>query len=478
MNEFEQQEEHKDIYDLIVEFPWADRLDINRDEKRITVLGTDDVLFSVERGIQRLRFFLFNQDDNTIVRRACVESLYFSDDIDVQDLVNFWNNDTSSGYTLSFNYPIFRRILLLSENGINKIKVSNGYQKIQTRRRTNEVLLPVDKFIEIKDTADDISKQGTSRKNSIERYLVNKSIDKFLNKKIKDVTTVDKGDYTFIVERSNLKIKNTKSDFKSFLNDTDIQSIENLADLMVRKEVFSNSFLRKLDEYFIKEKLSDIISIGREISILKSEDVKTDVAKRVYGKFTTKDKIKQMESIWQVFFEKYLLYLIFSYKKIVPKVQLEVEGIKKKYPDFVGVNHYNGVDIIEIKTHLKEALVWDDSHENFAFSPELSKAMVQTLNYMDAVSRRRFKKEVDKESILENLTEEENLYHPRGIIIISSSNRLVKKMSKLSSGQREKLRRDFTKLRNSIQNIQILTFDEVLGIAEKYTENIVSSYEN
>jgi len=127
---------------------------------------------------------------------------------------------------------------------------------------------------------------------------------------------------------------------------------------------------------------------------------------------------------------------------------------------------------IEIKTHLKNVLVWDNSHKNFAFSSELSKAIIQTINYMDALSDNKIKKTKDKKDLLAYLNIDENLYRPRGIIIISSKDKICRSQNRLTSDQKTRLNKDFTKLRNSIHNIQIFTFDEILSITERYVENI------
>ena len=141
---------------------------------------------------------------------------------------------------------------------------------------------------------------------------------------------------------------------------------------------------------------------------------------------------------------------------------------EEKLPDFVGINHYDGVDIIEIKTHLKHALTYDSSHKNFAFSTELSKAIIQVTNYMDALVQDKFTRTEDKQAIT-TLTGEAHVYRPRAIIIISSSDRLV---SRQQQYDKEQITRDFTKLRNSLNGIEILTFDEVISMARRYKENI------
>jgi len=116
-------------------------------------------------------------------------------------------------------------------------------------------------------------------------------------------------------------------------------------------------------------------------------------------------------------------------------------------------------------------LVWDGSHNNFAFSSEMSKAIIQTINYMDAISDDKIRKSKNKKDLLAYLNIDENLYIPKGIIIISSLSKICKNQNKLSENQKKLLIKDFTKLRNSISNIQVFTFDEILSIAERYTEN-------
>lgn len=475
-----EEQENKDIFELFSEFTWSDRLSIDRNSKIISIAGKEDLIFETKKGMNILKFFLFDDETKEIkVRMGHPLQIEYPLDISPTEILEFWNNTTTSnsGYMLCYKYGIFKRILLISENNIERIKISKDYKDIKVFKQKKEILVPFEKFIEIKKEVEKIDRTGSSRKQSVERYLTNKSIEKFLNKKIKDVTTVDRGDFAFLIDRFNLKTKKTEADFKKHLDDTDILKIEEFTDKIIRKQIFSKEYLRRLDDYFIKEKLSDILYIGKKILTLKTEDINTDNAKKVIALFKDRGEIKQMESVWQEFFQKYLLYLIFTYKKVIPKVKLEIESLKKKFPDFVGINHYNGVDIIEIKTHLKNVLVWDESHENFAFSSEMSKAIVQTLNYLDAVSRKRFKNETEEKEILDNLIEEENLYHPRGIIIISSKENIIKRQSILSNEKLKKLERDFTKLRNSIQNIEIITFDEVLEIAERYKENISNSYE-
>lgn len=65
-----------------------------------------------------------------------------------------------------------------------------------------------------------------------------------------------------MVERFNLKNKNKKKDYDNFLDLEDTKNLEYFTEKLICDEVFSPDFLRTLDEYFIKEKLKDIIKIG------------------------------------------------------------------------------------------------------------------------------------------------------------------------------------------------------------------------
>lgn len=463
----------KDIFEHFREISWAQDFVV---DKINNVIKDDnqEVIFKKGKDTSVIKFRVFNRNTRDITERHCVEILEFDNNIDPLEILDFWSTgQTGGGYSISYNYPIFQKILQINERKIIKIKISKTYNSISKKR--DVLFIPLNKYLEVKNKSKQIESQGKRSKDGLQRYLINNAILEFLNIKIRPTTTVAKGDFKFFVDRFNLHGKKEKKDFLEILSNEDVDALGEMFMKMVRKEVFPREYLRKLDAYFIKENLEKIIKIGRQILELKSEDIKTLKAIRIAKKIKNIGDIDQMETLWQKYFEEYLLYLIFSYKKIVPKIELrDFKDVENK-PDFVGINHFGGVDVIEIKTHLKDILVWDTSHKNFAFSSEMSKAIIQTLNYIEGISRENFKNPKDKKKLLEDIKEKENLYHPRGIIIISSKNKIFKGKKEVDQ---DRLERDFTKLRNSIQNIQILTFDEILDMAERYSENIAKEYEN
>lgn len=438
------------------------------EDNKISCPAGDVVVFEGKNIV--IEFYFYNRIQNKYEKRNNRQKLIISEKIALRNVLN-----VRYGNAYDIPWIDYIRNILKIDDSFEKIRVVTAGKKILWKTSEKIVQIPEAVLVEMAAESYEVYKKGKSSKNRLETYLINKLKLRYTNKAPKETTTVGKGDFSFMIERFNLKNKGKKKDYENFLNLEDTKNLEYFTEKLIRDEVFSPDFLRSLDEYFIKEKLKDIILIGREILKLGTGDMTTNKAKKVILKITDDvNDIKQLENLWQKFFEKYLLYLVFSYKKIYPKIEFKDVETNKKYPDFIGINHYNGLDVIEIKTHLKNAVTWDSVHKNFSFSAELSRAVIQTMNYMDAVIQKRFQNNSDEKKITDT-TEEENLYHPRGIIIISSNEKLTK--SKLNRAKKKCLKRDFTKLRNSLQNIEILTFSEILQIADDYVKNIHTQYE-
>lgn len=437
---------------------------VEYDVKQGKVTCSNGVVLKKIGDYYHLHFMAYIRDTRTFNTPASYLKIVFPEDFDIKGYLYF---KYTGNYKLSHQAQL-NKIINPFGKKIEGIKIT--IETREARKYGTTLLLDRNTFTNAMNDAKFIFTQSKAYKNSTENYLAKLKSEKY-NKRTKAKTTHSKqGEFRFLVDKLHLATKKNKRDYEKFLNSEDLDSLEDLFKELLRFEVFSDAFTHLLNEYFIRERLDDIINIGNEILNLGVVDLSSAKAQKVINKLGSGDA-KKLEGLWQKYFEKYLLYLIFTYKKIFPKVNLEdIEG-DKKYPDFIGINHYNGVDIIEIKTHLTNALVWDSSHKNFYFSSEMSKAIVQTKNYMGAITQKRFEKEEDQKNIT-RFIDAENLYHPRGIIIISSEQKLTRKKD-----ENEKLKRDFTKLRNSLNDIEILTFDEVLNIASEYLKNIIPTYE-
>lgn len=451
----------KHLHDTLVAAGWPG---LTLDEVKQNVKhGEDDILW-LKKGEYHLKIFWYSADRKEYGEREGFGEIIFPKTFDIRKYLFFRR---SGNYKLSCERQ-FKQIVNPLGKSVKKLRVSGSTKTLKFYK--DGLSLPSAVFLKAITDAEYVNNKSNSYRSSTENYLSNIKSHDYSKNVRKRTTYVEKGEFNFLVDKLYLKTKSNKADFLKYLNDGDLKSLEDLITELLRHDVLTEDFLRKLNDYFIKERLKDIIELGREILSLKSTNLSSARAQQVIAKMGL-GTVGQLETLWQRYFEKNLLYLIFTYKKIFSKVELnDVEG-DKKYPDFIGINHYNGLDIIEIKTHLKNALAWDKSHQNFYFSAEMSKAIVQTTNYMDAIMQERFKVPEDREKITK-FTDEENLYHPRGIIVISSQAKLATK-----KGEQEKLKRDFTKLRNSVHNIEILTFDEIINIADEYIKNIIPEVE-
>ncbi len=447
-----------------------------RDEKILTRVESEDFLIA-EKG--RDQYFVnligYNSSSGAFEPYTGLSKISFDHNENSENFIYLGGVRSRQAYGLNRS-GLIKAILQVKEGkheGCIHINISSQHSRLSFSNTHKVLKVPTMKYYDILSRANDISKKTQSYAKSIERHLVNQATSDYLGVSIQKVTNLSKGEFAFLTYRLNLETKNKKADFLKYLDSADVQSLQSLTMSMIEHEVFDLDYLHKLDAYFLKEKLEDIVSLGKSIISLKSTDLTTSKAKSVILKLFkdehTIPQVKQLETLWQKYFEKYLLYLIFTYRQIYSKIPLRLEGDEKQ-PDFLGINHYNGVDAIEIKTHLKPALVRDGSHDNFAFSSELSKAIIQTTNYIDAIKERAFVNDADLQKLVAE-TEKENLYRPRGIIIISSRDRLVKNQVKWNQ---DKVVRDFTKLRNSLGGIEILTFDEVLEIASNYASKIAN----
>lgn len=454
------------IFDLFEWFNWGDKIEINESRWYIKITWTEKYILKKEREFYHLNFYKFKNDE--IIDNSYGYEFYFAKSVNPKRILNTWDNNGIWWYNLTRNLHLLKKIIW---NNVKKIRISDSYSR-EYYLTSNEFRTTSTFFENLIKQVNEIWRLSISSKSRLETYLINKEKFSLFNISTKPTTTIAKGDFTFFIDRFNLATKENKKDFSKYLSNKDISKLWELFDSMLKKDVFPTNYFKRINDFFVKEKLQEIIDKWRKLLTLKW-DINAKANQKIIQQIFPDENIQQLETAWQRFFEKYLLYLFFSYKAILPKVEFKnIETWEKKYPDFIWINHYDWVDIIEIKTHLKPILTYDSSHENFWFSSDTSKAIIQTINYMDWLVSNNFKKEKDKEDVVSKLNVSDNLYRPRWIIIISSNENITNNYNKLNNDQKKSLNRDFIKLRNSLHNIQIFTFNEILDIADNYIKNI------
>ena len=151
------------------------------------------------------------------------------------------------------------------------------------------------------------------------------------------------------------------------------------------------------------------------------------------------------EAYWQKYIRNNILYLHESYIKKIEHLNISLDI---RLPDFCLLNYDNYLDVLEIKTPQTVLLNEDKSHKNFYWSVELSKAISQAENYIDAITKY-------SDKICNKLRDQDidiRVIKPRAIILAGNDDQ-IKTKSK---------RDNFRLLNESLKNIQIITYDDLV----------------
>lgn len=160
------------------------------------------------------------------------------------------------------------------------------------------------------------------------------------------------------------------------------------------------------------------------------------------------------ESTWQEYLKQNILVIQQGYIELVTKANIGVVGTS--YPDFLLVSYDGYLDILEIKTPFTQLLLEDRSHKNYYWSGEVSKAIAQTENYIQAIeeiSDRVRNKVKDIYGI------DLRVIRPRGIIFAGNSSQF---------GGDKLIQDDFRLLNQGLKNVTVVTYDELLTRLQNY----------
>jgi hypothetical protein len=112
--------------------------------------------------------------------------------------------------------------------------------------------------------------------------------------------------------------------------------------------------------------------------------------------------------------------------------------------------------MLEIKTPGTILLNEDKSRGNYYWTPELSKAIAQTENYIDEVYSLRDK---IKNEIKDRYGIDLRVVRPRGVILAGDTSQFL---------HNKKVSDDFRLLSQSLKNISFVTYDELLVRLQNY----------
>lgn len=159
------------------------------------------------------------------------------------------------------------------------------------------------------------------------------------------------------------------------------------------------------------------------------------------------------ERWWQTYIKDKILIIQQGYIRVIEKMNVTVVGTK--FPDFLLVTHDGYVDILEIKKPDTVLLKHDKDRDNYYWDTELAKAIIQTENYIEAVTR---VKDTVRSELKDKFNIDLRVLRPRGIVLAGDSKNL----------KTEKERDDFRLQSQSLKNITIVTYDELLARLSNY----------
>lgn len=289
--------------------------------------------------------------------------------------------------------------------------------------------------------------------------------------------TIAESDYNYVhglyqhekkVTKDNAKIESIKYLNKK-VDEIDIDASD--TQTIVTRDFKNQIFQQKLSELSKKEIQELIYQLYTEhsevfdskIELFKETDTyKLDYIIEEYERHL-KD-FKDDESEWQKFFESNFNIINPSYKYVIREVDtifesLDIEATSRPV-DFIGVDIYNNVELIELKTPNARVLSTQKDRNNYYLVHKCTKACTQLEKYLICIEsnktkvERLIKKKISNKYGIAQKDINLIITKPKAKLIIGTIKSIISKPSR---------HQDFQLQRHSFKNIELITFDEILN---------------
>lgn len=245
------------------------------------------------------------------------------------------------------------------------------------------------------------------------------------------------------------------------LSKGDRSFIKNFMDEQIKTGAYQLTIKETLPLY--KESIREIIGIANKLMELTENKTKL----KLFSRGVLGEERKSLESCWQLYFDRYLRVLLMNYKEFYSQIVFKkMEGYEKETrPDFLAVDIYNNIDIIEIKTHRTILFRKEKGRDSYYPSHDLNKSIFQLNKYMDLKSENIDTRKIE-DKYTKSLIENDKIYRPRGILIISSKDHISSEQA--NDELTARLEKEIKKLKTTYSNIDIILFDELIKNLENY----------
>ena len=202
-----------------------------------------------------------------------------------------------------------------------------------------------------------------------------------------------------------------------------------------------------LPDFIASESIGTVNLLKAEAQIRSLKELATDLERAIEN--------NHGESWWQTYIHKNILLIQQGYIQPVDKMNIAIGNTK--FPDFSLVTHDSYLDILEIKKPSTPLIKLDDSRGNFYWETELSKAIIQVENYIMNVAKHA---DAVRSYLLDEYKIKLQVLRPRGIILAGDARTFT----------RQKESDDFRLLSQSLKNVTVVTYDELLIRLRNYTQ--------
>lgn len=231
---------------------------------------------------------------------------------------------------------------------------------------------------------------------------------------------------------------------------------------LIFKEVLSDMSEKQVKELLFQlyDKYYDVIE--SKVELFKETDTyKLDYIIGEYEKYFK--EFASDESKWQEFFEENFNIINPSYKYVIREVDtifnaLDIEADKRPV-DFIVVDIYNNVELIELKIPNATIVSSNKDRNNYYLVHNCTKACTQLEKYLLCFERNH----TEVEKLVKRKISEKYGIRQKDITLLTTKPKAKLIIGKLEPITKKKSRhQDFQLQRHSFKNIELITYDEIL----------------
>lgn len=363
------------------------------------------------------------------------------------------------------NPPLFIKSLLKTFRDLgytlNSITIGAVQNEIQTH------------ILNITSNLYDDLNNINNEENKIKAHAYNNRIAPFLNQNYNIVLPQNQIDRDFGVLLREIIASNqiTQADIQELTNQLQVGSITNV---VIQHQV------NKQVEWLI-EGIEKILDAGK----LNRQSAK-DLGNSLFA--YTKTSISGPEHLMEKILTDYGQFSLFGVPALINtnKYVMNATGLPRVQFDLLLINHLGEVEVVELKRSDTIILDFDSQRNKFYPSVELSKAIAQTERYITSLMKDNDEEyKIEGKKVKDYLNEQiGNIRHfesvrPTGLIIVGSNQSICLNYHDLEQNIKDKISltdynnncdRAFRELKDSLKNIKIISYSELLESAKTRLE--------